>query len=400
MSRELCVFVNALSVTPSDSVVKGQVEADALAAMKRMWGVSKTAPLRFLGPNPVSIDRRHLADLRQHDYLVSLKSDGVRYLLLLTVAGGEPKAFMVNRRLTVFEVEIWGDEAYFARGTLLDGELVWDYESGEGSLRFIIFDAICIKGKSLVTSKYSDRLMHLNSTVLLDYSGSGEEIEDLTVEEDKIVAMNNKCGLRLSVKRCCSFKNVARLWERRQESSHQNDGLIFTKNDEPIVSGTCRSMFKWKPTNTVDVRIVCSTAAPCIFISRDGTPMEITKALTTRSSTYAVRLSQNGLYSCLLRDKRCDVAAFSAIVECTCSIAGDSLELFPIKERLDKPNPNDWAIVCATIDNVIESIQFNEFVDADADADADRTAATCAADAERPAPRRVTRSSKRARGRG
>ena len=46
--------------------------------------------------------------------------------------------------------------------------------------------------------------------------------------------------------------------------------------------------------------------------------------------------------------------------KCTCSIEGRRVTLFPIKKRVDKPSPNDYHIVKATMKNVVEGISFEE----------------------------------------
>lgn len=369
-SQELCVFLNSQSITPSDSLSDREATEEAIREMKKMWGLSPSSPTRFLGPNPVSIERKDLDSLHGSEYLVSLKSDGVRYMLLLTLFKGEPVALMLDRSLRAFEVEVWGDVSFFEKGTLLDGELVYDYSSPSGvSLVFLLFDAVCVEGKSCTHLSYTERLTCLNNVVLPLSSGEEvdeESVEQKVLEEKRIVAMRNKGSLRLSVKKCRSMSEVGKLWEKRHESGNRNDGLILTRNDRPLSTGTCRAIFKWKPDNTVDVRVSCTKEKMyddfSVFVNRDGQRVDITSSVSFGGKEFRVDFMRNGLYACVLKDATAADRDVDDIFECNCRVEGGCLTLFPIKRRIDKPSPNDIAIVFATVKNVVEGIGFEELL--------------------------------------
>ena len=104
-----------------------------------LWKVPpkrKTTPM----PDAVSLQRHHFQHLKTQPYALLEKSDGVRYLLLLTrMSDGEPKSFMVNRKQECWEVSVVALEIHFD-GTLLDGELV--YDSNQQVLHYLIFDLV------------------------------------------------------------------------------------------------------------------------------------------------------------------------------------------------------------------------------------------------------------------
>jgi len=79
-------------------------------------------------PNPVSVSRASLHDLKPEDYVVAEKTDGVRYgLLLCRDHEGHPVAVMIDRAGRKFEVVVRAPGRYFdGMGTLLDGELAWE----------------------------------------------------------------------------------------------------------------------------------------------------------------------------------------------------------------------------------------------------------------------------------
>ena len=108
-----------------------------LAHLKRklwsIWGI--TPKSQCPSANPVSMSRSCLEIIRRDEYVASLKADGVRYMLLLTMstpdASGHlaPQAVMIDRRMCMFEVSIWAPTHMFAMGSVFDGELVLDTQA-------------------------------------------------------------------------------------------------------------------------------------------------------------------------------------------------------------------------------------------------------------------------------
>ena len=78
-----------------------------------MWGMPHVGT-RFPGCNPHSLDHEKLGLLAEHRHVVSLKTDGVRYFLLLTTrADASPVAVMIDRGMTMYEVAASGELAFF-----------------------------------------------------------------------------------------------------------------------------------------------------------------------------------------------------------------------------------------------------------------------------------------------
>ena len=121
------------TLTPSYNVVEEGPQRDAyVRAIAGMWGVPDTFT-HNPAPNPISIERKHLGNLRRNQYVVAEKSDGVRYLLLLTRdLQGRNVAVMADRTYRFWEVEVLASAAYFdSGGSLFDGELVWSSAGDE-----------------------------------------------------------------------------------------------------------------------------------------------------------------------------------------------------------------------------------------------------------------------------
>ena len=106
---------------------------------------------------------RALPELAARRYGITLKSDGVRYSLMLTLRPGStreapaPVALMVDRSRGMYEVEVLAPEAYFVDGTLLEGELVWR-QPHERDLLFLVFDAVRVKGEPLAAAPFGERM--------------------------------------------------------------------------------------------------------------------------------------------------------------------------------------------------------------------------------------------------
>lgn len=52
---------------------------------------------------------------------------------------------------------------------------------------------------------------------------------------------------------------------------HKTDGLIFNRNDEEYISGTCEYLLKWKPPelNSIDFRYLTSRVHPSVACAHE-----------------------------------------------------------------------------------------------------------------------------------
>jgi len=83
-----------------------------------IWGSKEFFP----GPQPISIEYKHFGFLKNDDYVVCEKTDGMRYMLVCILYGGKKKSILVNRNFDMTEVSVnFRRPAY--NGTILDGEL-------------------------------------------------------------------------------------------------------------------------------------------------------------------------------------------------------------------------------------------------------------------------------------
>lgn len=317
-------------------------------------------PLKSVFPvqQPRSFRRSQLSEIATMKFLVSLKTDGVRYLLLLTRYVGEPRAVLIDRSMNVREIEVWANDEYFD-DTLIDGELVTE-RNATGSISdvFLGFDLFVIKGASIRSRVYSDRISEL-FCILPTAECSIDDLDDITnavAEGKKICAAPNSC-LRIVTKVVMCATYTEHVWQMRRTCQHMNDGMIFTPDVgmEPHASIV---VLKWKPLNTIDVMlVVCGGKAPSIWI-RHATTTRVTSAIDMGDGLkLRFVLDSNVLLESLIQQGH-----VRFVVECACLVKGNVVFITPIRPRIDKDSPNHIHVVRETLFNVMENMDVSEII--------------------------------------
>lgn len=352
-------------LVPSYSIVGDETErARHIATLQRLWGLPRTVR-HFPGSNPISLERKHIGRVVGERCMVALKSDGVRYLLLLTTSPsreGEGIALMINRAMVMYEVEVWADFDFFSKGTILDGELVWEYANYKPLLRFVVFDVVCAMGRRHVDDPYDARMGVVASVCAEDdsllFGTSDAAMEDYILAEKKVVAVHNAFGMTIRAKRVLSVENIKTIWEERRKAPHKTDGLVFTICSAPVEINTSSSTFKLKSDHTVDVLV--QRAAPkwqapgaegasfLPFVLLEGKPV-LLESVDVDGRVVRVGMRVNEVVSPLENEDR-------RIVECSCSLHDEELVLFPLKARFDKDSPNSARTVQRTVWNILEGL--------------------------------------------
>ena len=192
------------------------VQSDLTSKIKQFvyttWGSSNID--RFPGPQPISIERRHFAHIKKHEYMVCEKTDGIRHILVCFMDGPTKICALVNRS---FDYKLYSLTVH--KNTLLDGELIG------GS--FVVHDAVAINGEDLRSRPLNERLSKIHAFCKIIVPGK----------------------IKVQAKHMFSLKDVGKL-----VLGPHTDGLILTPVYEPVRLGTHRTMFKWKENskNTVD----------------------------------------------------------------------------------------------------------------------------------------------------
>jgi hypothetical protein len=351
------------ALVPSHSAVDDPTErAHYWAALLEAWGSSSGARGKrggggggggtFPGANPISLSRAALPQLRAAPHVVALKSDGVRYALLLTLrpcgsgarAAPSPVALMVDRAGHMYEVEVVAPEDHFVKGTLLEGELVWRQPEGRGALMlFLVFDAVRVKGVSLLHAPFVERLeaarrctCHSEELARLP----DDEVESRVAEADAVAIVHFDPPLAMRPKRFVDRAHAAQLWSERGESECRVDGLVLQRSDAAYVRGTAGgAAYKWKPTHSVDL------AGPADALRGAEGPL----GATVEGRTVRV------LPSRVATDGKDGVAEYDVDVS-----APGEVRLFAMRTRPDKCAPNGLRVVAATVRDAEEAIRVDE----------------------------------------
>jgi len=368
--------------------------------ISRLFGIRGTRK-HNPAPQPVSLDKTLLPLLSQHRYAVAEKTDGVRYLLLISrwpkQLGGQPIAVMCSRKYEMYEIRIMAGEDFF-QGTLLDGELVWEYENGQYAPPrqiFLVFDLVAVRGVSRANQDFLHRYATL--TDVLD-CGDKDIIHDprkwiehcqTLASDGKIVCEGNQYCLAFRAKPVNIKTEVGTVWRTRNTLRHRTDGLIFTPIDEGVCTGTHPRMFKWKSHHTIDLewlavwdknKLVWDHQLSFLDGSRrcvgdvDGITIIPPPEMKQEHQLVPLVLIPNEYTLTLLQwHSQRNETFFSHIVECSCKLPTINewlsndvplIECTLIKIRYDKSEANQKKTIEKTLRSVQENISIKDLVDA------------------------------------
>ena len=300
----------------------------------------------FPGCNPKSICRESLGLLNKHNYMVTLKSDGVRYILYCTTRPNStqdqplPVALMIDRSQNMYEVDVIAHEDFFLKGTILEGELVWK-QPEEKTLMFLVFDCIRCKGEMFLQCSFEERFREVDRCVRFSAELSQlHDVEQRALETNNVVMMHYQPRIFMHTKIFVDLSNAQKLWERRSDVEHRVDGLIIQRTDSPYVIGTANDgeVLKWKQNSTVDL------SGPSLKAS-DG---DIKSTYFDRAITLMV--------------SKIKATSDDDVVEYVLNVTETTIELFALRRRLDKKTANGIRVVEATILDAIENIQPHELL--------------------------------------
>lgn len=329
-------------LVPSKSIVDVAAERkhywkDLLQAWGVRTGTRKAESATFFpGANPCSVSRNSLPP-REHPLVLGLKSDGVRYALFLTTRMGThvaPIALMIDRAHNMYEVEVLAPEDFFLHGTLLEGELVWK-QPDESTLLFLVFDALRVAGRSLLSLPFVERLAEAVRVTRWSEE-AGDDVERIVADTGSIALVHFDPPVAMRPKRFVDRKHAARVWAERSDAEHLVDGLVLHRADAPYVHGTATdAVYKWKPTHTVDL------AGPTMRAADGPLPP------TLCGRTIKV------LDSRVRADGEDDVAEYLVDV----AASTDVVTLFAMRTRPDKRVANGLHVVEATVRDAMDALQ-------------------------------------------
>lgn len=280
---------------------------EALRILHSSFKLNGNPPI-FPGPQPVSIERRHIPLLRKDPYVVCEKTDGVRFVFISFKHNGKRICTFVNRNLEFYVVPV-----KIMKDTVLDGEVV---KCNDGKWVYMVYDAVC-------DGDFSERYSVAKSTIS----------KIMKVATDPIRIILKSFYPIDDIKTLCNY-----------QFPYITDGLVFTPINEPIKIGTHETMFKWKPLakNTIDFQMK---------LRHDG--------------KWGMYLQEKGalIYETETEIGMCDSQFYKEdiIVECMYMPEHNNMWL-PIKIREDKNFPNARRTFWRTMINLREDVQIHEFL--------------------------------------
>ena len=338
-------------------------------AYSALWGVphlSKRNPCA----QPVSLERRHIADISSNEYVVADKSDGVRYTLYLCNRNNQNFAFMVDRKLSFFQVPVAGCKRLF-NGSIFDGELIWVLTPhGARSQMFLVFDVVALRGDaSIQREDYHRRLEAIRS--IFDLNGrlvSSPECATALAKEGKIICGGNAHGLSFRPKACFPLEQLDTLLRQIPTLPYATDGIVFTPVREAVCTGTAERMFKLKARHTIDLEVSNGQ----LWLGQGGTPDTATQRVAL--ATVGITFKYAPLFAEQLEEEVCRAHRDGAplIIECQLLLqtepsapdSSNQVELHLLGVRRDKVHPNTVRTALATVTNLRENIQARELCDA------------------------------------
>lgn len=274
----------------------------------------------FPAPLPVSIEIFNFKTLTKFTYLISVKSDGVRYLML----NYNGNVYFIDRTFKIYLSNLKFKEGI--KTMLFDGELV---EGKSGEKKYIVHDCICIDNRNVSQEFFDSRYESMITGI------------NMYMEDHHLV----------EVKKFFPFNKVNELEEYIKTLDHKTDGFILTPLNMPIGTGTQYSLFKWKPreSHTFDFKIVETNSSIETYVFKNN------KDLLFAS------IDKNDSLSIPFIEKLRKLNFKSpSIVECSYDSEKDTFE--PIMIRNDKSNPNSFTTVEKTFLNIKENITREELL--------------------------------------
>lgn len=308
--------------------------------------------------NPVSVCRSSVLCLAEErldsPHLATLKSDGVRYILFLTMRrakGSGPVALMIDRCGTMFEVETVGEENVYTDDTILEGELVWE-QPNQDKMLFLLFDALRVDGETILSLPFSERYKKVHKL-----TSASEDIAELPRSDMEERVLETRCislvqyspPVRMRPKVFVSVEHIPRLWKDRKEAGHHVDGIILQDPNRPYHPGTCRdgSILKWKEHSTVDLKL------------GEGNTLLCGNGEVLPSILHSLPVERK--LSRIDTPPSSSPSAFQGrVVEFFVEVKNKRVVFFGIRSRPDKDRANTLSVVLATLKDILDPITPDE----------------------------------------
>jgi len=291
---------------------------DYVLNINKKWGVKTCV---FPGPQPISIERKHMKNLKSNDYVVLDKSDGTRYALTFMNYNNRNVCALIDRNLRVFLIKFNPPKPCF-QGTILDCELVKENEN----FVLLVFDCVVMCGTDVHKYSFTKR-MEFAQTLTDFYKISNDDAFIVRRKQFEI------------------FKNLRTFANTVKYVEYDTDGYIFMPENSPVTLGTFNFLYKWKKykNNTVDFGINKNKE---LFLQKSGT-------LVKTRNIFIIDEKAEILLNTELESQEL------LIIECEND--KDEKHWKFIQLRKDKSLPNAVHVFRRTLNNIKENIELKEF---------------------------------------
>ena len=228
MSIRLCDNNNGPLVI---EVVDSKILNSLRTKINNQWPIVKNSD-KFPGPQPISLEIKDTPKLKQYEYKVCEKTDGMRFLLYGVNFYNTNRIFLVDRSFKFYEIENIEFHNNFYKETIFDGELI---KNDNKEWLYYCHDCICLAGVNVAKSTLNIRLEFINKC-----------LSELFIKSDNI---------QIRLKPFWSFLKFPDYLKYHNKSNHKVDGIIFTPVKLPVSTGTQHTLFKWKEKHTFDLLV-------------------------------------------------------------------------------------------------------------------------------------------------
>lgn len=245
--------------------------AGASNSRNRNRNAAASTSFRYPGPQPATLERRHLAKEAEPGvptlragYNVTDKADGLRALLYVAEDG---KIFLVDGGGRVYATGKKTDTAI--AGTVLDGEWIRRDKTGRAICHFYAFDILAGRGGDtgvtglpfLVPGAMVGSAAAANTRQAVMAAAVGVLGEAEQTVRGMPGAQNLQIGMKTFRATGDIFRDcAAAVLEDAKSAPYNTDGLIFTPNASPLPlgRGSWAEQLKWKPPheNTIDFLVI------------------------------------------------------------------------------------------------------------------------------------------------
>jgi hypothetical protein len=307
--------------------------------------------------NPVSLDRKNLTLLRDSEYIVAFKADGIRYLLVLTMFKNRPLAAFVNRAGSMYSTHVMAHAAHFQNNSVFDGELCVCINQ-PGMHDYLVFNALLDQGVFLGDQPYFVRLNHVRSNF------SNEPV--CAKERAKATGFISPCAPTLNfVRKEYDFAYNMRAMHLNVTPRYKYDGFIFTPCQMGVVPGRNDALFKWKSDNPIDIGMVYRDNMVSLTVDNNGTEIPLQDVVPKyrvvfdmESKALQQLIKGHAVYHALFKKGK---VVFNHVIEVDCFFdTARVMKLKFLRLRPDKDGPNNVATILRTLQTINDNIQQHE----------------------------------------